>query len=316
MAEPSVRVLMFDPMPSWTVDRLKREFAVTQLPGLADPSDWVVEAPEEIRAIAMPGFVSVPAAYMETLPNVEISACFGVGYDGVDLDYARARDIKVSNTPDVLTDCVADLGIGLILACYRRIVEGDRFVRAGRWPEEIVLDLGRSPRGKRLGIVGLGRIGLALARRAEAFGMSIAYHNRSKRDDVGYDYFDTPAALAEACDVLALTCPGGAATRHMIDATVLKALGPESWLINIARGSVVDEAALVTALQQGHIAGAGLDVFVDEPRAPEALFTMDNVVLQPHQASATVETRTAMGDLMIDNLLAHFQGRPLLTPVT
>ena len=313
-AEP-VRVLMFDPMPSWTVARLRREFEVFELPGLAGPANWTLPDPETIRAIAMPGFVAVPGEVMAQLPKLEIAACFGVGYDGVDLDYTRAHGIVVSNTPDVLTECVADLGIALVLACYRRIAEGDRYVRAGRWEREGILDLGRSPRGKRLGIVGLGRIGMALAKRAEAFGMSIAYHNRASRGDVDYAYCDSPATLAAECDVLALTCPGGPATQNLIDAEVLAALGPEGWLVNIARGSVVDQAALVRALQAGQIAGAGLDVFADEPRVPDELMSMENVVLQPHQASATVETRTAMGDLMIDNLLAHFQGRPLPTPV-
>jgi lactate dehydrogenase-like 2-hydroxyacid dehydrogenase len=177
------------------------------------------------------------------------------------------------------------------------------------------LSFGRAPRGKTLGIVGLGRIGMALAQRAEAFGMQIAYYNRSQRSDVDYAYYPDATSLAAAVDVMALTCPGGAATQHMINAEVLAALGPDGMLVNVARGSVVDEAALVTALQNGTIAGAGLDVFEAEPHVPEALFTLDNVIVQPHQASATVETRTAMGDLMIDNLLAHFSGQPLLTRV-
>ena len=178
MSAEKMAVVMFDPMPSWTVDRLKSEFDVTVLDGMADPATWTLSGHERYRAVAMPGFVPVPAEFMAKLANLEIAACFGVGYDGVDLDYAKSNGIAVTNTPDVLTDCVADLGIGLILACYRRMVEGDRYVRAGRWESEGILDLGRSPRGKRLGIVGLGRIGLALASRAEAFGMSIAYHNR------------------------------------------------------------------------------------------------------------------------------------------
>jgi len=304
-------VLLIEPIPSWIVDRARDCFDLIVLPHESErPADFLNHV-DRIDGIAMPGFAKVDAAMMALMPNLQIVACFGVGFDGADVGYAKEHGIAVTNTPDVLTDCVADLGMALTLACLRKVVEGDRYVRAGRWVSEGILDLANSPRGRRMGVVGLGRIGLALAKRAEVFGMTIAYHNRSKRDDVSYPYYASATALAGACDVLVLTCPGGEATQNLIDGEVLAALGADGYLINIARGSVVDEAALVQALLDHTIAGAGLDVFAGEPNVPKALFAFENVVLQPHQASATVETRTAMGNLTIDNLLAHFQGLPL-----
>lgn len=304
-------VLLIEPIPSWIVDRARDVFDLIVLPHESERPPAFLDNVDRIHGIAMPGFAKVDAAMMALLPNLEIVACFGVGYDGADVGYAKQHGIAITNTPDVLTDCVADLGMALTLATLRKIVEGDRYVRAGRWESEGILDLSHSPRGRCLGIVGLGRIGMALAKRAEVFGMTIAYHNRTERDDVSYPFYASAATLAAACDVMALTCPGGEATRNLIDEKVFEALGSNGYLINIARGSVVDEVALVKALSNHTIAGAGLDVFAGEPGVPKALFAMENVVLQPHQASATVETRTAMGNLTIDNLLAHFQGQPL-----
>lgn len=304
-------VLLIEPIPSWIVDRARDEFDLIVLQHESERPAEFTDRLDQIRGIAMPGFAKVDADLMAMLPNLEIVACFGVGYDGADVDYAIKRGIAVTNTPDVLTDCVADLGMALTLAVLRKVVEGDRYVRAGRWITDGILDLSASPRGRCLGIVGLGRIGLALAHRAEAFGMTIAYYNRSLRDDVDYPYFASAQELAAASDVLALTCPGGEATRNLINADVLSALGAKGHLVNIARGSVVDEAALVAALTANSIAGAGLDVFADEPNVPDALLPFENVVLQPHHASATYETRTAMGNLTIDNLAAQFAGAPL-----
>ena len=304
-------VLLIEPIPSWIVDRARDEFDLIVLQHESERPAEFTDRLDQIRGIAMPGFAKVDADLMAMLPNLEIVACFGVGYDGADVDYAIKRGIAVTNTPDVLTDCVADLGMALTLAVLRKVVEGDRYVRAGRWITDGILDLSASPRGRCLGIVGLGRIGLALAHRAEAFGMTIAYYNRSPRDDVDYPYFASAQELAAASDVLALTCPGGEVTRNLINADVLSALGAKGHLVNIARGSVVDEAALVAALTANSIAGAGLDVFADEPNVPDALLPFENVVLQPHHASATYETRTAMGNLTIDNLAAQFAGAPL-----
>jgi lactate dehydrogenase-like 2-hydroxyacid dehydrogenase len=220
----------------------------------------------------------------------------------------------VTTTPDVLMDDVADLAIGLLIATLRGICVGDRFVRAGSWPAG-GLPLARKVSGKRLGILGLGRIGRAIARRAEAFGMTIGYTDLRAFDDVGYHFFPTPQALAADSDILVVAAAGGAGSRGTVGAPVMDALGPEGTLINIARGSVVDEPALVAALAEGRLGAAGLDVFADEPRVPEALWRMDNVVLQPHRASATVETRLAMGELVVANLAAHFAGQILPTPV-
>jgi lactate dehydrogenase-like 2-hydroxyacid dehydrogenase len=222
--------------------------------------------------------------------------------------------VPVTNTPDVLTDEVADMGIALMLSVARRIPQADKYVRAGLWPGGPV-PLARKVSGARLGIVGLGRIGQAIARRAEGFGMSIAYTTRTKRTDVAYRYFPTALALAAEVDFLMVITPGGAGTKGLINAGVLKALGPQGYLINVARGSVVDQSALIQALDQGLIAGAALDVFEDEPNVPEALRIRDNVVLTPHIASATWQTRKAMADLAFGNLQAHFAGKPLLTPV-
>ncbi|MCB1835533.1 MAG: 2-hydroxyacid dehydrogenase, partial [Geminicoccaceae bacterium] len=207
-----------------------------------------------------------------------------------------------------------DMGLALIFMTLRGMIEADRYVREGRWPEGGPFTLGRTPRGKRLGILGLGRIGMELARRAETIGMKVSYHNRTEKP-VNYPYVADLVELARQSDVLALCCPGGPATHNLVDARVLDALGPQGWLINIARGSVVDEPALIAALEGKAIAGAGIDVFADEPRVPEALRQMRNVVLQPHMASATVETRDAMAQLVVDNLEAHFAGKPVLTRV-
>jgi lactate dehydrogenase-like 2-hydroxyacid dehydrogenase len=266
-----------------------------------------------VAVVAAPGR-PVRRELIEALPNLEIIANFSVGFDHVDLQAARERGIAVTNTPDVLTDDTADTALALILATARRIVESDMIVRVGRWGKNPT-SLGVSLKDKRVGIVGLGRIGRAIATRCEAFGMSIAYHNPRPKDDVTYRYFDDLKNLAHNSDFLVLACPASPATENMIDYSVLEALGAKGFLINIARGSVVKEEDLLAALSNKIIAGAGLDVYANEPNVPEGLLSLDNVVLLPHIGSATVETRTAMGRLVIENLLAHFEGRPLKTPV-
>ena len=308
-------VLLIEPIPAWIVDRARNEFDLIVLQHETERPDELTTRYGDIRGIAMPGFARVDDVFMQLMPNLEIVACFGVGYDGADVEYAVKQGIAVTNTPDVLTNCVADLGMALILTTLRRVVSGDKYVRTGKWVSEGFMDLTDSPRGRNLGIVGMGRIGRELAKRAEAFGMAISYHNRTERDDVEYPYSSSIIQLANASDVLALTCPGGDETRHLINGEILSALGENGYLINISRGSVVDEDALVKALLHRKIAGAGLDVFADEPNVPKSLLTLDSVVLQPHHASATVETRTDMGNLTIDNLLAHFAGIPLLNKV-
>ncbi len=280
---------------------------------LDDPEQFAVIAPR-IRGIAATGESKVPASLIQQLPALEVISVFGVGYDGVDVAAARARGIPVTNTPDVLTDDVADLGMALVLALARRIPQADKFVRSGEWLNG-PLPLARKVSGARLGIVGLGRIGQAIARRATGFGMSIAYTTRNKKPDCTYPYFPNAEALAREVDFLLVITPGGAATRGLIDAKVLAALGPKGHLINVSRGSVVDQEALVHAVTRGVIAGAALDVFENEPNVPAELRAHENVVLTPHMASATWETRRAMADLALANLQAHFSGKPLLTPV-
>jgi len=278
-----------------------------------DPAAFAALAPR-IVGVAGTGEALVSRSLLAQLPQAKVVSVFGVGYDGVDLDAAIEFGIPVTHTPDVLTDDVADLAMGLVLSVGRAIPQADQFVRAGRWPSGPIA-LARKVSGARIGIVGLGRIGKAIAQRAKAFGMSIAYTARSAKPDSGFTFFPSTVELAAHVDFLVAITPGGAGTRHLINAQVLQALGPRGFLINVARGSVVDESALIEALQQGTIAGAGLDVFAQEPHVPEALWSLSNVVLTPHMASATTETRQAMADLAFANMQAGISGQPLHTPV-
>lgn len=296
------------------MNQLQEAFVVHERLHETDPAAFAKVA-GQIRAIAGGGESKVPRALLDQLPALEIVSIMGVGYDGVDVAAALERKIPVTHTPDVLNDEVADTAIGLMLSVARRLPQADQYVRAGRWEKEGPMPLARKMSGARLGIVGLGRIGQAIANRARAFGMSVAYTARSEKQGTGYPYFPSARELAGAVDFLVVITPGGAATRHMISADVLKALGPEGYLVNVARGTVVDEAALVQALKQGAIAGAALDVFENEPHVPQALREMDNVVLTPHIGSGTRQTRQAMADLAAGNLVAHFAGQPLPSPV-
>ncbi|MFG1417964.1 2-hydroxyacid dehydrogenase [Xanthobacter sp. V0B-10] len=267
-----------------------------------------------VRAIATRGGRPVDAALMARLPALEIVANFGVGYDTVDAQAAAARGVLVTHTPDVLDEEVADLAVGLLLAAVRRLPQADRFVRAGGWLKG-AFPLTATLRGRTVGLVGMGRIGRAIARRLEAFGVGLAYHSRRPVADVAYPHYPDLTAMAAAVDTLVVIVPGGPATRNMVDAAVLAALGPQGVLVNVARGSVVDEAALLAALQAGTLLAAGLDVFADEPRVPEAFFALENVVLLPHVGSATTFTREAMGQLVVDNLFSWLDGKGPLTPV-
>ncbi|MGI4777696.1 MAG: 2-hydroxyacid dehydrogenase [Janthinobacterium lividum] len=311
-------VLVVAALMPWLMERLHAGYRVHDRAHLDTASDEAREAFEEaaprIRAIVANGEAKVPRALLERLPAAEMISVFGVGYDGVDVPAASERGMPVTNTPDVLTDDVADMGIALLLAIARRVPQADRFVRQGQWLEG-PHPLARKVTGARLGLVGMGRIGQAIARRAQAFDMQIAYTTRTPRDDVPHRHYPDAASLAAEVDFLVVITPGGEATRGLIDARVLAALGPDGYLVNVARGTVVDQPALVAALRDGTIAGAALDVFVDEPNVPPELFAMTNVVLTPHMASGTRQTREAMARLTLDNLDAHFAGRPLLTPV-
>ena len=295
------------------MEELGQYFDLIKLWKEMDPEAVLQERRNDIVAIASFHYVPVSRNLIESLPNLEIIAQFAVGTDNVDLEAAAARGIPVTNTPDVLTEDTADTGMALLLAVARRVAEGDIYVRVGKWFNG-PMPLGVCLKGKTVGIVGLGRIGQAVAKRCSGFEMNIIYHGPREKPDQPYKYVGDIHEIARESDFLMLTCPGGPATQHLIDANVLDALGPSGFLINIARGSVVDEPALIEALRSRRIAGAGLDVFAKEPSVPEAFISMDNVVLLPHIGSATVETRTIMGQLVVKNLLAHFDGAPLLTP--
>lgn len=268
----------------------------------------------EVRAVMTKGSIGIDAAQLAALPRLEIVAIHGAGLDAVDLEAARARGIRVSNTPGVLTDDVADLAVTLALASARRLTQRDRYVRAGDWERGAPLAPTRALRGKVAGIVGFGRIGQAVAARLAVFGMRLRYFQPRPLADGAVARSESLLALASESDYLVLCAPGGPATRGVVDAAVLAALGPQGTLINVARGSLVDQAALIAALREGTLGAAGLDVFEREPQVPAALRAMDNVVLTPHVGSLTLETREAMGQLVIANLLAHFAGQPLLTP--
>lgn len=311
---PRPAVLTVVNLPPFYLEPLRQHFTVHERLHETDPEAFARIAPS-IRAITGGGESHVPRALMDQMPALEIVSIMGVGYDRVDVRTAVDRGIPVTHTPDVLNDEVADLALGLMLSIARRIPQADRYTKAGLWAEQGNLPLARKMSGARVGIVGLGRIGKAIAQRAAAFGMGIAYTGRSQQPEVAYPYFASARELAANVDFLVVITPGGAGTRHLIDASVLQALGPQGFLVNVARGSVVDEQALIAALQQRVIAGAALDVFENEPQVPQALRDLDNVVLTPHMASATRETRQAMADLALGNLRAHFAGERLLSPV-
>lgn len=280
-----------------------------------DRDATIAAAAERIRGIAQGGHHKVDAALMDRLPQLEIVANFGVGYDSVDTSAAAARGVIVTNTPDVLTEEVADTAFGLLLMTARELPQAERYLRDGEWLKAPYPLTRGTLRGRKVGILGLGRIGQAIARRAEAFGLSVAYHNRRQLADVDLPYFPTLLGLAEAVDTLVIVVPGGAATHHLVNAEVLKALGPQGILINIGRGTTVDEAALIQALNDGTLLGAGLDVFETEPCWPKELMACPRAVLLPHVGSASQATRAAMGQLVVDNLATWFaEGRPL-TPV-
>ncbi len=307
-------ILSVAPLYQPCMDRLERDFTVHKLWPAADRDALLADVAPRVRGMQAGGASIVPASLIDALPKLEIISVFGVGYDGIDLDAAKRRGITVTNTPDVLNDCVADLAMGLLIAAARRLAEADRYVRAGKWLKG-PMPLATKVSGKRLGIVGFGRIGRTIAKRAAGFDMQIAYHSRRPVAEAPYRHYPSLVALAADSDFLVVITPGGAGTFHLIDEQVLRALGPKGILVNVARGSVVDERALVAALAEGALGGAGLDVFEDEPNVPAALLAMDNVVLAPHVGSATHETRAAMGNLCVDNLVAHFAGRPVLTRV-
>ena len=311
MSKPEILMLVHI-LPE-AMEALDRRYETHHFWDLEDKAAFLAERGNRIRAIVTGGATGASRDLMQQLPNLELITCYGVGVDAIDLTYAAERGVLVTTTPDLLTDDVADLAIALMLAVSRNIVQGDAFVRSGEWLKG-GMSLTRKMTGKAAGIVGLGRIGRAVAHRLEAFSMRIAYTGRAKKDGVSYQYYATPVELAKASDFLIVTASATADNVHLIDAAVFQALGPEGVLINVARGSLVDQAQLIEALAQKEIAGAGLDVFEKEPLADPMLCFLSNVVLQPHQGSGTIESRTGMSELILSNLAAHFEGRPLVTP--
>jgi len=302
------------PVGEWADRYLQEHYDVIRLWQEADPLACLAQR-SDATALVTSVRRGCTAEMMDRLPALRLIASWGVGYETIDVAAASARNIRVTNTPDVLDDCVADMAWALLLATARRIPEGDRYVKGGQWRTIGAFPLATRVSGKRLGILGMGRIGEAIARRASGFDMEVRYHNRRKRNDVPWGYASSLKELAGWADFLAIACVGGPATRHLVNAEVIDALGPKGILINIARGSVIDQPAMLAALRDGRLGGAGLDVLDNEPAVPPELAQMDQVSLMPHTASATRETRRQMEQLVIDNLEAFLQGRPLLTPV-
>ena len=305
---------MAHPMDAMTQVSLESAYKVHRWWEFSDKEALLAEVGPRIRGMASSYVLPVTARLIDRLPKLEIVSNYGVGFEHIDLEHARRRGVFVTNTPDVLTEDVAGLAVALWLAVYRQVVGGDRFVREGKWAHGFY-PLTKSTQGRRVGIFGMGRIGQAIAKRMEPFGAQIAYHQPRPKSGLAYRFEPDLVALAGWAEILFVASPGGEATRNAIDRSVLDALGPDGTLVNIARGSIVDEPALIAALQEGRLGGAGLDVFAAEPSVPSALLGLENVVLLPHVGSGTVETRRAMGQLMVDNLAAHFAGRPLVTPV-
>jgi lactate dehydrogenase-like 2-hydroxyacid dehydrogenase len=311
---PSYEALMLAPGMAEVVEPLEERLTLHRLWEAPNREAMLAAVAPRIRAIVSTVHAAqIEAALIARLPRLEIIVSFGVGYDHIDVAAAAARGVVVTNTPGVLDEDVADLAIALTLAAVRRLPQAERYLREGRWLVA-PFALSASLRGRTMGILGLGRIGAQIAKRAEAFGLSVVYHGRRRQDDAPYLYYPTSLALAEACDILVVAAPGGEGTRAIVDAAVLAALGPNGVLVNIARGSLVDEAALIAALTSRTILAAGLDVYEGEPNVAPALLALDNAVLLPHVASATRHTRKAMADLLVANLLSWIDGKGPLTP--
>lgn len=312
-------ILQAGPYPEWDQDPLDQAFHVHRLWEAADQTALLAEVGPQVRGIATRGDLGASEAMIAACPNLEIIAVYGVGFDAVHMSSCRARGIRVTNTPDVLTDDVADIAVAMLLALVRKVGAAEDWVRSGKWAAQGMFPLTRRVSGSRAGILGLGRIGTAIGRRLQGFGMEIAYSARAPKpaaEAAGWAYVPDPVALAERSDHLIVALAATPETRHIVGARVLQALGADGTVINISRAANVDEAALLDALEGGRLAGAALDVFEGEPNLTPRFLSAPNLLLQPHHGSGTVDTRRAMGKLMRDNLTAHFAGMPLLTPVT
>lgn len=310
----NIAVLQVGPLMPLVQDSLLSDYRALRLPDSAsEREEFLRMNAHSFEIVVTSGKVGVGTELMRSLPNLRAVINFGVGYDTTDAAQAADRGIALSNTPDVLNDCVADTAIGLYLDVLRRVSAADRFLRRGDWQSKGNFPLATKASGKSVGVLGLGRIGRVIAKRLEGFDCDISYHSRNQVEGVNYRYAPSARELAAGCDVLIVAAAGGPESIRLVDADVLDALGPEGYLINVARGSVVDEEALVAALLAGRLAGAGLDVFADEPKVPEDLLTLDNVVLLPHLGSGTYETRRAMADLTLANLRSFVLTGSVLT---
>ena len=310
-----MKILQIGRLSNDVNQHLEREYGALALWQQTQSDEFLQQFGADFEVVVTSAAYGLTAAQIALLPNLRAVCSFGVGYDSIDVAALQQKNIVLSNTPDVLTDCVADLAMGLMIDVSRGISAGDRYIRKGLWGSKQRMGMQVRVSGKRLGILGLGRIGAAIAKRAVGFNMEIAYHNRSKHPESDYAYLPSVQALAQWADYLMVACPGGAATEHLVDAAVLSALGEHGYLINIARGSIVDEQALIQALDNKQIAGAALDVFEHEPKVSQALMENDSVVLTPHIGSATQETRMDMDALLLDNVTAFVQEGRLLTAV-
>ncbi len=315
MASAKPDVLVHGPVMPMIIEQLGKSFTVHKLWEAKDRDKLIAELAPTVRAmVAGGGHGQLDGAFLSRFPKLELISSFGVGYDHIDAKWAGAHGITISNTPDVLTEEVADSTLGLLLCTVRELPAAERYLRAGKWMEK-AYPLTATLRHRKAGILGLGRIGKAIARRLEAFGVSVAYYGRRKQSDVSYSYYSDLVAMARDIDILIVVVPGGPDTKNIVDAKVLEALGPSGVVINVARGSVIDEPALIKALQNRTIASAGLDVFVDEPKVPPELLAMDHVVLLPHVGSASHDARNAMAQRVVDNVVHWSQGKGPLSPI-
>lgn len=313
MTKPAV--LVVGQLPPKIMQALDDAYILHRYWTFEDKEKRLAEVADEVRGIATTGHYGASREMIFALPNLEVISSFGVGTDAIDIPAATEKGVPVTNTPDVLTDDVANTAVMMLLAVSRDLVQADSYVRAGKWVTDGNMALTRAIRGKTVGIIGLGRIGADIARKLDVFGMNIVWHGPRPKPGVSYKYYDNAVQMAADSDYLVVACPGGASTHHIVNADVLKALGPTGSLINISRGSCVDEAALVEAMENGTIGWAGLDVFANEPQVPATFVSSDRTLLLPHVGSATEETRAAMGNLVIENLALHFAGKPLATQV-
>ena len=314
MTKPTI--LQVGPYPEWDQEPLDKAFETKKLFEAKDAESFVAEHGPAVRGIATRGELGADSSMIAACPNLEIISVYGVGFDAVDIDAAKARGIHVTNTPDVLTGDVADLAVAMMLCQSRGMIGAEGWVRDGSWADQGLYPLKRRVFGRKAGILGLGRIGFEIGKRLEGFGMDIAYSDLKAREDApDWTFMSSPEALAEHADFLFVTLAATPATRHIVGKYVIKALGPEGMVINVSRAPNIDEEALIEALRNGTLGSAALDVFEGEPALDPRFLELDNVLLQPHHASGTIETRKAMGKLVRDNLTAHFEGRPLLTPV-